>query len=74
MEVIVDRIEEDFLVLELEGEKHVNVPKMLIPNAREGDIIDMNINYEKRAKRESEINNLKSKLFIECEEDKDEKR
>ncbi len=69
MEVIVDRIEEDFLVLELEDGKHVNVPKILVPNAREGDIIDMNINYEKRAKREREINKLKSKLFIKHEEE-----
>ena len=69
MEVIVDRIEEDFLVLELENKEHVNVPKKLVPNALEGDIIDININYVKRAKRENEINSLKSKLFIKCEEE-----
>jgi len=69
MEVIVDRIEGDYLVLELEDKKHVNVPKLLMPNAVEGDIIDININYAKRAKRESEINSLKIKLFIDCEEE-----
>ncbi len=69
MEVIVDRIEEDFLVLELEDKKHINVPKILVPNAREGDIIDVNINYEKRVERERKINNLKSKLFIKQKEE-----
>ena len=68
MEVIVDRIEGDYLVLELDNQKNVSVPKVLIPKAVEGDIIDISINYEKRAKRENEINNLKSKLFIEHEE------
>ena len=69
MEVIVDRIEGDYLVLELETKKVVNVPKILIPNAVEGDIIDVNINYAKRAKRESEIDKLKNKLFIDYEEE-----
>ena len=69
MEVIVDRIEEDYLVLELENKKNVNIPKELIPNATEGDIIDININYEKRAKREKEIEGLKKRLFIDYKED-----
>ena len=69
MEVIVDRIEGDYLVLELENKKTINVPKILMPNAVEGDIIDININYVKRAKRENEINKLKNKLFIDYEEE-----
>ena len=69
MEVVVDRIEGDFLVLELENKKHVNVLKELIPNAVEGDIIDININYEKRAERESEIKKMKDNLFIGYQEE-----
>jgi len=69
MEVIVDRIEEDYLVLETENKKIVNVPRNFIPNAQEGDIIDININYEKRAKREQEINSLKKRLFIDYQEE-----
>ena len=69
MEVVVDRIEGDFLVLELENKKHINVSKELIPNAVEGDIIDININYEKRAERESEIKKLKDSLFIGYQEE-----
>ena len=69
MEVIVDRIEEGYLVLETENKKNVNVPRNLIPDAQEGDIIDININYEKRAKREQEIDSLKKRLFIDCQEE-----
>jgi len=69
MEVIVDRIEGEFLVLELPSKKNINVSKELIPNAREGDIIDITINYEKRVKRENEIRNLEKQLFIKCEEE-----
>ncbi len=69
MEVIVDRIEGDYLVLELDNQKHVNVPKMLIPNAVEGDIIDIEINYEKRIEREKEIQKLSNKLFLNCDKE-----
>ena len=68
MEVIVDRIEEDYLVLELSNQKSVNIPKSLLPDACEGDIIDININYEKRAKREKEIQELQKNLFLDFDE------
>ena len=69
MEVIVDRIEGDYLVLELENKKHINVLKELVPNAVEGDIIDININYQKRVEREDKIEKLKNNLFIEYQEE-----
>ena len=69
MEVIVDRIEENCLVLELENKEHINVPKSLIPNASEGDIIDIEINYAKRAKREEEVKKLSENLFIAYDEE-----
>ena len=69
MEVIVDRIEGDYLVLELENKKHINVLKELVPNATEGDIIDININYQKRVEREDKIEKLKNNLFIEYQEE-----
>ena len=69
MEAIVDRIEGDYLVLELENKKMVNIPKNILPNAVEGDIIDININYQKRVKREEEVEKLKNKLFIDFQEE-----
>ncbi len=69
MEVIVDRIEEDYLVLELENHKMINVPKNLVPDAIEGDIIEITINYAKRAKKEKELEMLKSKLFIDYQKE-----
>ena len=44
MQVVVDRIEGDYLVLELEDGNIIDVKKELIPNAKEGDIIDIFIN------------------------------
>lgn len=65
MEVIVDRIENDYLVLELPNSKHINVLKELIPDCQEGDIINIKIDYERRKKRENEVKILSDKLFLE---------
>lgn len=72
MEVIVDRIEDNFITLELENQSHVNVPRTLIPTAKEGDIIDININYEKRIKKEAEIKKMENNLFISFDEGDEE--
>ncbi len=71
MEVIVDRIEGEYLVLELPSLKHINVPRILIPNALEGDIIDININYQKRKEKETEVKTISENLFLDWR-DKDE--
>lgn len=65
MEVIVDRIEENFLVLELPNGEFINVPKKLIPNALEGDVIEIKINKEKRMQKTEKIQTLAAKLFEE---------
>ena len=65
MEVIVDRIESGYLILELPNLKHINVLKELIPDAVEGDIINIKIDYEKRKKKEEEIKVLSDTLFLE---------
>ena len=38
MTLIVDRIEENFLVVELPNGKFVNIPREIAPTAKEGDV------------------------------------
>ncbi len=63
MQVIVDRIEGEFLVIELPSGEVVNIPKVLVPNAKEGDVINITIDKDKTKMREKNINNLMDELF-----------
>lgn len=64
MQVVVDRIEGDYLVLELEDGNIIDVKKELIPNAKEGDIIDISINEEAK-ERCKEVEKLMDDLFVD---------
>ena len=59
MQVTVDRIEEDYIVLELEDGSIVDIPKELIPGAKEGDIVDIYI------KKEEVVKKLMDDLFVD---------
>lgn len=61
MRAVVDRIEGDYLVLELENNDMCDVPQKLIPNAKENDII--NIEIVKSDDTTKKINDLMDKLF-----------
>lgn len=63
MRVIIDRFEGDFAVVETENEKFTQIPKMLIPDAKEGDVVDITINSDETAKRSAKIKNLMDSLF-----------
>ena len=65
MQVTVDRIEEDYIVLELENGDIIDVPKELIPEAIEGDIVDIYINKEERKIKEEEVKKLMDDLFVD---------
>ena len=43
MKVIVDRIEGEMLVVELENMSTVNIPLAVIPEAKEGDVINITV-------------------------------
>jgi len=64
MEVIIDRFEEEYAVVEIDVGKFVNMPKVLVPNAKEGDVIKIEIDNEATKKREDNIKNLMDDLFI----------
>lgn len=63
MQVIVDRIEKNFLVVELEAGKVVNMPQELAPEAQEGDVITITISKEETKKRKENITKLMAEVF-----------
>ena len=63
MQVIVDRVEEKFLVVELETGKVVNMPQELAPEAQEGDVITITISKEETKKRKENITKLMAEVF-----------
>ena len=44
MKVIIDRFEGEYAIVEIETGKFVNIPKILLPNSKEGDVINIEIN------------------------------
>ena len=65
MQVVIDRIEEDYIVVELEDGTIVDVPRVLIPGAKEGDLVDIYINRDDTDKKNKEVNRLMDDLFID---------
>lgn len=63
MRVIVDRIEDNYMVIELEDGRFIDISKDLIPDIKEGDVIDININHEETLKRKKEITQVMNDLF-----------
>ncbi len=63
MEVIVDRIEDDKIVVEITKGNLGIISRNIIPTAKEKDIIDITINSKKTKNREKEIENLMNDVF-----------
>lgn len=63
MKVIVDRFEGDYAVVEIAIGKCVNIPRVLVPDAKEGDIIKIEIEKEETEKRKKYIKDLMNNVF-----------
>ena len=63
MKVIIDRFEGDYAVVEIEVGKCVNIPKILVPNAKEGDVINIEIDNKETEERKKNIQNLINNIF-----------
>ena len=63
MKVIIDRFEGDYAVVEIEVGKCVNLPKVLVPNSKEGDVINIEIDTIETNNRKNKINDLMKNLF-----------
>jgi phosphoribosylformylglycinamidine (FGAM) synthase PurS component len=63
MKVIVDRFEGDYAVVEIAIGKCVNIPRVLVPDAKEGDIIKIEIEKKETEKRKKYIKDLMNNVF-----------
>jgi len=64
MKIIIDRIEEEFCVVELEDKQILNIPKAIIPsNAKEGDVISIEVEEKETVELKKEINKLMNELW-----------
>lgn len=58
MQVIIDKFEGDFAVVELPDKTTANLPKVLIPEADEGDVLDISVNKKETEERTKTIRSL----------------
>lgn len=63
MNVIIDRFEEDYAVVELSNGSFLNIPKALFPGACEGDVISISINEDETSQRKERIEKLMDNLW-----------
>ena len=63
MDVIVDRIEGDYAVVEIEKGNMCNLPIELVPNVKEGDVVTITINKDKTKERKKTIEELMNSVF-----------
>ena len=59
MDVIVDRIEGDYAVVEIDKGKMCNLPLELVPNIKEGDVVTITINKDKTWRYENPFHHQK---------------
>lgn len=63
MKVIIDRFEEEYAICELNVGQFVNIPKVLFPNAKEGDVIKIEIDIKATEERKKYIEQLVNNVF-----------
>lgn len=67
MKMIVDRIEETHIIVETDIGKTVDIPKELIPNVQEGDVIKIEVDKKETNKRKKIVKELINSVFEEEE-------
>ena len=63
MYVVIDRFEGDFAVVEMPDKQFVLLPKVLVPNSKEGDIVYIGIDHNKTKQQEKKIQQLLNQVF-----------
>ena len=64
MELVIDRFEGDYAILELSLGRFVEIPRELVPDAKEGDIVKIIVDKDSTKRRKKEISDLVDNLFI----------
>ena len=66
MKYTIDRFEDNFAVVELNNQKFINIPKEAIPKeAKEGDIISVQIDKEETVARKNHIQKLMNDVWAD---------
>lgn len=63
MQVIIDRFEGDFAIVETQDKVYVNLPRILLPKAKEGDVINIDIDAAETEKRKKVIGSLAKEVW-----------
>ena len=63
MKVIIDRFEGEYAIVEIELGNFVNIPKILLPNAKEGDVVKIEIDKNETELQRKKIENLMENVF-----------
>ena len=65
MEVIIDRFEGDYAIVELDKDQFVFLPKILVPGAKEGDVVKIVVDRDATKKRRDHVSKLVDQLFLD---------
>ena len=63
MEAVVDRIENDIIIIELTDRTKLKFSKELLPEAKEGDILTISVMNKKTEKRKKEMEERMNSLW-----------
>ncbi len=63
MKITIDRIEKGFVIAELPGGQAVDIPRVVFPDAVEGDIYSIEKDCTERDARRSRIDDKMNRLF-----------
>lgn len=63
MKVIIDRFEGEYAVVEIEVGKCISIPKILVPNSKEGDVVKIEIDKNETDERKKHIQDLMNNVF-----------
>lgn len=65
MRIVIDRFEGEFTVVETCCGKIYNIPSALLENAKEGDVVDIEINHTETSKRKELSKKKLNKLWTD---------
>jgi len=63
MKVIIDRFEANYAIVEINENQTIELPKILIPEAREGDIISIEILSSETEAKKKKIREKMDQIF-----------
>ena len=63
MQVIIDRFEGDYAVVELPDKTTANLLKILIPDVKEGDVVTISVDVTATEERKNKIQNLMNDVW-----------